>query len=168
MTKWLDFNEEKLLRPQRISSYFIGKTPATNDDFHRVGAVWQCFVRARRNKSIENRQTNKQTVKYPSPMLILYYDHEAICNSCGTFITEYTMIRNGFSMRIPRKSQLSTYYDFMTFDDQIAALKFEIFHFIFCQWIEWKNNCFDRTHNCYSLPEFRPLTYAFILSALLL
>ena len=49
MTKWLDFNDEKLLWPQRISSYFIGKTPATNDDFHRVGAVWECFVRARRS-----------------------------------------------------------------------------------------------------------------------
>ena len=54
MTKWLDFNEEKLLRPQRISGYLTGKTPATNDDFYQVGAVWQCFVRARRNKTIDN------------------------------------------------------------------------------------------------------------------
>ena len=54
MTKWLDFNKEKLLRPQKISSCFIGKTPATNDVFQRVGAVSQCFVRARRNKSIDN------------------------------------------------------------------------------------------------------------------
>ena len=58
MTKWLDFNEEKLLRLQRISSCFIGKTLATNDVFQRVGAVWQCFVRERRNKSIDIIITN--------------------------------------------------------------------------------------------------------------
>ena len=53
-----------------ISGYFIGNSQATNDDFYRVAALWQCFVRASKNKAIDNTYQRGSSVIFDLLLLL--------------------------------------------------------------------------------------------------
>ena len=83
--------------PEGISGYFIGNSQATNDDFSRVAAVWQCFVRASKNKTIDNTYPRGSSVFFKL-LLFLRGDIEAKlgqwkfpCGICSTSVKSNQM-----------------------------------------------------------------------------